>query len=147
MSGGILEVIESAMDEQGISIKSLAPLVGKEYSTLKRELNEFDPGAKLGVETLIPLIRTVGPAPLEFIAAACGYTVRPVSGAPDAPSMAEECLQGFTAVARYIEAANAGQRYTDLSPKLAAAIKELEDVFVRARDRDELASAEVRGRQ
>lgn len=147
MGGGILEVIESAMDEQGISIKALAPLVGKEYPTLKRELNGNDPLAKLGAATLIPIIRVIGPAPLQFIAAACGYTLRPVDGAPDAPSMAEECLQGFSAVARYIEAANAGQRYTDLSPKLAAAIKELEDVFVRARDRDELAAAEVRGRQ
>lgn len=147
MDGGILESIERAMDEQGITIKALAPLVGKEYPTLKRELNGHDPYAKLGAETLIPIIREIGPAPLEFIAAACGFTVRPIGGAPDAPSMAEECLQGYGAVAAFIEAAVGGQDYRELTPRLEAAIKELEDVWQRARDQDELAAAEARGRQ
>ena len=52
--------------------------VGKPYSTLMREINPYDKGAKLGVETFMAIIETTGdPTPLKLMAYELGYRLIP----------------------------------------------------------------------
>lgn len=46
--------------ESGLGAKNIAAAVGKPYSTLLREVNPFDDGAKLGAETLVDIMRVTG---------------------------------------------------------------------------------------
>ena len=58
--------------------KSVAEAVGKPYSTLMREINPYDKGAKLGVETFMAIIETTGdPTPLKLMAHELGYRLIP----------------------------------------------------------------------
>lgn len=62
--------------------KQLAAEIGKPYSTLLREVNPFDKNAKLGVETLLQIMKlTRNIAPLNFMAQEMGYTLVPVTKA------------------------------------------------------------------
>lgn len=64
----VLEAPQSARD--------IAQAVGKPYSTLFREVNPYDTGAKLGVETLLELMRVTGNlAPLRYMAQELGCTL------------------------------------------------------------------------
>lgn len=57
--------------------KNIAAAVGKPYSTLLREVNPFDDGAKLGAETLVDIMRVTGNIqPLEHIAEQFGYELK-----------------------------------------------------------------------
>lgn len=132
------DVIADMVENSGRTLTAIAAEIGKHKSTLSRELSPYDAGAKLGVESLVPLMRACrSVAPLEALAGFMGYGLRPLGGEPDGRSMEDECLQGYEAVTDFIKAARAGRHYTDLMPRLRAALKELEDVVVRARDRDE----------
>jgi len=65
-------------------LKSIASRIGKPYPTLLRELNPYDKGAKLGVETLLDLMQvTRDYRPLEFMAEALGLELQP-RNEPDA---------------------------------------------------------------
>lgn len=60
--------------------KVVAAEIGKPYSTMLREANPYDTSAKLGVETLLDIMRSTGdPAPLRYMATALGYELVPVS--------------------------------------------------------------------
>lgn len=123
---------------QSPSIPDLAELLGKSANTLYAELNPYHGGtAKLGLEDAVAIMEAIGSLDLaEAIASRAGLRVSAETAEPDAADMAEECLQGFHAVAEFTKAAQAGEDYLALQPKLAAAVKELEDVFKRARARD-----------
>ena len=61
-----------------VPAKSVAEAVGKPYSTLMREINPYDKGAKLGVETFMAIIETTGdPTPLKLMAYELGYRLIP----------------------------------------------------------------------
>lgn len=56
----------------------IAKKLGKPYSTLMRELNIYDKGAKLGAETMLEIMRiTNNVEPLEFMAEQLGLKVIP----------------------------------------------------------------------
>ena len=60
--------------EGKISAKKVAATIGKPYSTLLREINPMDSGAKLGVETFMDIIRATGDAtPLERLVQELGF--------------------------------------------------------------------------
>ena len=50
------QMIHCMVLESPISARDLAKAVGKPYSTLLREINPYDSGAKLGVETYFQLL-------------------------------------------------------------------------------------------
>lgn len=61
--------------------KAIAQAVGKPYSTLLREVNPYDTGAKLGAETLMHIMKTTGNVtPLEKMALEMGYRLEPAEG-------------------------------------------------------------------
>lgn len=60
--------------------KIVAEEIGKPYSTLLRELNPFDMGAKIGVETMIDIMRVTGSVEaLKFLTQEFGYELAPAS--------------------------------------------------------------------
>lgn len=83
--------------------KSIAKAVGKPYSTFMRELNGLDPGAKLGVELLLPLMQLCNSiTPLRFLAARMGCRVVSMRELqPDKPTLHEELLDTYATLAEY----------------------------------------------
>ncbi|MFV0421460.1 phage regulatory CII family protein [Oleidesulfovibrio sp.] len=56
--------------------KALAQDVGKPYSTLLREINPYDGGAKLGADTLLSIMKeTKNIEPLQYMAEQLGYKI------------------------------------------------------------------------
>ena len=70
--------IQKMVRDGEVPAKSVAEAVGKPYSTLMREINPYDKGAKLGVETFMAIIETTGdPTPLKLMAYELGYRLIP----------------------------------------------------------------------
>jgi hypothetical protein len=83
----ITKLVQQIVLEGVTPAKVLAQDVGKPYTTLLREINPYDTGAKLGVETFWDILRITGnPEPLRYMAEAMGYKLV----ATDAPRSAEQ---------------------------------------------------------
>lgn len=73
----LISAVHDLVLESGLGAKNIAAAVGKPYSTLLREVNPFDDGAKLGAETLVDIMRVTGNIqPLEHIAEQFGYELK-----------------------------------------------------------------------
>ena len=73
----VLKATHMSVVEGKISAKKVAATIGKPYSTLLREINPMDSGAKLGVETFMDIIRATGGAtPLERLVQELGFRLR-----------------------------------------------------------------------
>ena len=81
----ILESIrETVLSFPDGGAKGVAEKIGKAYSTMLREINLSDKGAKLGVLTLISMIRVPRDVtPVRILAEACGFDLVPRADAPD----------------------------------------------------------------
>ena len=74
-------LIHNLVLDNPVPAKDLAKAIGKPYSTLLREVNPYDAGAKLGAETLLQIMMQTGDVkPLEFMANKLGYTLMPAKG-------------------------------------------------------------------
>ena len=74
----LTRIIHSSILESPVPAKILAKKIGKPYSTLLREVNPYDEGAKLGVETFVQILKITGDfAPLEYIASELGLEITP----------------------------------------------------------------------
>ena len=83
MSANLISAVHDLVLESGLGAKNIAAAVGKPYSTLLREVNPFDDGAKLGAETLVDIMRVTGNIqPLEHIAEQFGYKPLPYNASP-----------------------------------------------------------------
>ncbi len=64
--------------DRGVKARAIAAQLGKPYPTLLRELNPNDKGAKLGVTTLMDLMRLTGDmSPLKAMAEEMGFVLVP----------------------------------------------------------------------
>lgn len=65
----LARLLHSTILESSVPAKVIAKQIGKPYSTLLREVNPYDEGAKLGAETLLQILKITGNvAPLEYLA-------------------------------------------------------------------------------
>ena len=72
----LMRIFHSSVLDGPVPAKALASEIGKPYSTLLRELNPYDTGAKLGVETMIAILKhTRDMTALEYIANHLGYSL------------------------------------------------------------------------
>ncbi|MGE4290666.1 MAG: phage regulatory CII family protein [Desulfovibrio sp.] len=70
----LTRIIQQSILEGGKPAKVIAEEIGKPYSTMLREANPFDTTAKVGVETLMDLMKATGNlAPLRYMAAKFGF--------------------------------------------------------------------------
>lgn len=76
MRSELTKIVHELVLNSPIPAKALAKEIGKPYSTLLREVNPYDAGAKLGVETLMEIMKKTGSVePLEYIAQEMGFTI------------------------------------------------------------------------
>lgn len=76
----LARIIQSTILESSIPAKVIAKQIGKPYSTLLREVNPYDEGAKLGIETLLQVLKVTGDnAALEYLANEMGLELAPKS--------------------------------------------------------------------
>ena len=83
MSNDLITTVHRAFENEIMNggDKAIAQAVGKPYSTLLREVNPYDTGAKLGAETLMHIMKTTGNVtPLEKMALEMGYRLEPAEG-------------------------------------------------------------------
>ena len=71
----VIKAIHETVVNGKMPSKAIASAIGKPYSTLLRETNPLDPGAKLGVETFMDIIETT---PLNVMVRELGYRLAPV---------------------------------------------------------------------
>ena len=65
----LARIIHSTILESSVPAKVIAKQIGKPYSTLLREVNPYDDGAKLGIETLLQVLKLTGDmSALEYMA-------------------------------------------------------------------------------
>lgn len=89
------QMIHCMVLESPISARDLAKAVGKPYSTLLREINPYDSGAKLGVETYFQLLEKTGDlSSLEYMLHRLGLGLAPLD-TPLGRRMAETSRSGF----------------------------------------------------
>lgn len=82
MRSELTKIVHSVVLDSHIPAKALAKEIGKPYSTLLREINPYDTGAKLGVETLFQIMQQTGNfTPLEYMADMLGFKLEPRSDA------------------------------------------------------------------
>ncbi len=105
------EVCARMVDDSGRPLKAIAAEIGKGYSTLYRELDSSDEGGKLGVDTLLPLIRSclampfkTPPAPVIWLNSKCGFKSVPLHAEPDSPNVLEEVMDDLHAAHEFEEA-------------------------------------------
>lgn len=102
--------------------KDVAKRIGKAYTTLLREINPHDNGAKVGVDSLLPIMRATGDdSPLHHLARELGYSL--VRKAPEQQPLADptplllSLLQGYGDFSRNIARVVEGE---ELSPEAVA---------------------------
>ncbi len=131
MSSGLMKVILDMVQNSPKPIKVVAEEIGKPYSTLMREIDPEDRRAKLGVETLLPLMRACGStAPLRFLAEAMDH--RLVSNrdiTPDKPTFHEELLDTYQALVDYHRAMLEGQSVEAVGKRRESLIRQLKEDF------------------
>lgn len=89
-------LIHKLVLDNPVPAKDLAKAIGKPYSTLLREVNPYDTGAKLGAETLLQIMLQTGDTkPLEYMAGKLGYSL--VAARNDAPHVTPGAFQGAAA--------------------------------------------------
>ena len=70
----VTELAQELVLATDVSARDLAAKLKKPYSTLMREVNPYDTGAKLGADTLLEMMAETGKtAPLEYMAARLGF--------------------------------------------------------------------------
>lgn len=75
----VLTALHQSVIEGKIPAKTVADSIGKTYSTLMREMNPYDTGAKIGVETFMDIVKITGDAtPLQAMAQELGFCLTPL---------------------------------------------------------------------
>lgn len=95
MNSDFSSLIHNLILDSTVPAKDLAKAIGKPYSTLLREVNPYDPGAKIGAETLLQVMTYTGNiTPLEFMADSLGFKV--IAGKKEVPYVTPGAFQGTT---------------------------------------------------
>ena len=82
MNTDFILTVHDLILESPLGAKAIAQAVGKPYSTLLREVNPYDTGAKLGAETLMSIMKATGDVgPLRRMASEMGYRLEPTESA------------------------------------------------------------------
>lgn len=128
----ILEMVQNASQP----IKNIAEQVGKPYSTLMRELDPDDKGAKLGVDMLLPLMQACNSvAPLRYLAGMMSHRVSSTMEIiPDKQTFHEELLDTYEALVEYHRAMLKGESIDVVAEHRELLIRSLKEDFVAYMD-------------
>ena len=132
------EVCSRMVDDSGRPLKAIAAEIGKGYSTLYRELDANDDGGKLGVDTLLPLIRAcangqttfkIPPAPLLWLCSKCGFKAVPLQAEPGSPDVREEALDDVRELTEFHSSIRKGEHPSVVATKARAAQVEIDETM------------------
>ncbi len=94
-------IIHNLVLDNPMAAKDLAKALGKPYSTLLREVNPYDTGAKLGAETLFQIMAITGNVkPMEYMSAKLGLELSGVQNVKqqyEVPHVIPGAFQGNSA--------------------------------------------------
>jgi hypothetical protein len=131
MDSELYDVIRKMVLENRKTAKEVAEEVGKPYPTLMRELNATDSSAKLGVELLLPLMKSCRSVmPLRFLAARMDCRVSALPDVSDGFSLLEQLLATYQALAEYHRAVLAEQPLERVAELREKVIGQVEADFV-----------------
>jgi len=135
MQDGIMDVIQEMVRESGKPAKALARELGKPYSTFMRELSNSDKGAKLGVESLLPLMQACRSVmPLRYLASRMGCRVVALEKVTAAKaSLHEELLDSHDALAQYHRAIRDQEPLERVAELREQVIRQVQEDFVAYR--------------
>lgn len=136
------ETISRMVDDSGRPLKAIAAEIGKGYSTLFRELDTHDEGGKIGVDTLLPLIKACSdtwppkavPTPLLWLNSKCGYKAVAIDAEPDQQDVRDEMLDDSSSLSALQEAIRDQQAKPATIAALARAVqRELDETVEQYR--------------
>jgi hypothetical protein len=132
MKNDITAVILEMAQDCPRAIKTIAAEVGKPYSTLMRELDPGDRGAKLGVDLLLPLMQACKSiSPLCHLAEAMGHRVVSIKDiTPDKATFHEELLDTYQALVDYHRAMLESQPVEIVAKRREVLIRQLKEDYV-----------------
>jgi hypothetical protein len=110
MALSLTQLIHDMVLEGMKPAKVVAEEIGKPYTTLLREINPYDSGAKVGADLLLPLMHATGSMePLEYLANNLGYVLVPMKrnarASTNTMGMAMNLLQEFGEFAKTLKTA------------------------------------------
>lgn len=110
MKNELTRIIQEAVLGASKPARDIAEEVGKPYPTLMREINPDDSGAKVGVESLVPLmLATDSIQPLTHLANTMGFLLVPlrqdITESDQATLMALDLMDGFGKYAKALKQA------------------------------------------
>lgn len=132
MTKSLYDVIREMVLTAPKPAKALAEELGKPYSTFMREINAGDTGAKLGVETLVPLMQACESImPLRFLASRMNCRVVSMREVvPDKPTLLEELLDTYPMLSEYHRAILAKQPMEEVAELREQVIRQVQEDFV-----------------
>jgi hypothetical protein len=135
MQKHFVAALQIAVQRSTWSIEALAAKLDKRPSTLYAELNPWgDTTHKLGLEDAIRIMDIMDDhTPLLTINSHFNLTAKQNNRQPDGKNMEEECLQGFQAVAAFIQAVRDEADTAEIVRLCCAACDELNDVAKRVK--------------
>lgn len=130
----LTDAVNMIIGQSGYPEKGISADIGKPLSTLQRELNPHDDGAKLGVDTLFPLIRSCcgdnpgeAPEPLVWLCKRLGFEpVKIGTVEPNADTIERECLESVQSVSAVHAAIMEGKHPHEVEGLIMSAKKDLD---------------------
>ena len=122
-----------------VNMKQLSSDLDMAHSTLRGQLTSDNPETarshKLGLDTALQALSKSGLMGhfLSHIAYEHGYTVTNDSREPNGKDLADECIQGYQAVAAFIQAVRDGADTGEIVRLCCEATEEIQDVAKRVR--------------
>jgi len=132
MCNTIVAAIREMVRASGKPAKALAKEIGKPYSTFMREISQGDTGAKFGVEMLLPLMQACASIlPLRFLASRMDCRVVSLEEVqPKRPSLHEELLDSYDAMAAYHRAIREQAPLETVAELRERVIRQVQEDFV-----------------
>lgn len=108
MTRSLTQIIHDMVLDGGVPAKVIAAEIGKPYTTMLREINPHDSGAKVGIDLLLPLMRSSkSNEPLKFLAHQMGYALVPLKRSEamqmDPMAMSLKLLQEFGELSKRLQ--------------------------------------------
>jgi len=132
------EVVSRMVDASGRPLKAIAGDVGMSYTSLYRQLDPNDDGAKIGVDALLPLIRAcmgsapyaVAPGPVLWLNSKTGYKAVSLEVTPSHDDVRDEVMDDLNRCNEFWQAVHEGKLPPEkVLPLHHAAQKELDETM------------------
>lgn len=108
MTRSLTQIVHDMVLDGNVPAKVIAAEIGKPYTTMLREINPHDSGAKVGIDLILPLMRAAKSVePLKYLSHQMGYALVPLKRSEsmqmDPMAMALKLLQEFGELSKRLQ--------------------------------------------